>query len=92
MSPHPSRRHRLRCAADPLGDAVRRMARRTSSGSSAPPPVEHTATGPEATGGIDYRVAELERQVQEVRTRINALFFAVLAAALGDLAGRLVLG
>ncbi len=31
----------------------------------------------------------LERDVQEVRTRVNALFFTVLAAALGDLAGRL---
>jgi hypothetical protein len=31
----------------------------------------------------------LERDVQEVRTRVNALFFAVLAAALGDLIGRL---
>jgi hypothetical protein len=33
----------------------------------------------------------MEREVQEVRTRINALFFAVLTAALGDLAGRVVL-
>jgi hypothetical protein len=32
----------------------------------------------------------LERDVQEVRTRVNALFFAVLAAALGNLLGRLV--
>jgi hypothetical protein len=32
----------------------------------------------------------LERDVQEVRTRVNALFFAVIAAALGDLVGRLV--
>lgn len=31
----------------------------------------------------------LERDLQEVRTRVNALFFTVLAAALGDLAGRL---
>lgn len=31
----------------------------------------------------------LERDVQEVRTRVNALFFTVLAAAVGDLAGRL---
>ena len=41
---------------------------------------------------VAQRLDALEHDVREVRTRINALFFAVLTAALGDLAGRLVLG
>ena len=72
-------RHRLP-VRDPLGEAVRRLGRRRAGGPARP------------TGDLDGRVADLERQVQEVRTRINALFFAVLTAALGDLVGRLVLG
>ncbi len=32
----------------------------------------------------------LERDLQEVRTRVNALFFAVITAALGDLVARLI--
>lgn len=69
--------HRPRqCSSDPLGDAVRRIAR-----GAAP-----------RKDDVNWRVAELERELQEVRTRINALFFAVLAAALGELAGRMVLG
>lgn len=74
-------RHRRR--PDRLGDAIRRLVRHRSA-DRAPSPM------PAAELGL--RVAELERQLQEVRTRVNALFFAVLAAALGDLAGRLVLG
>lgn len=38
---------------------------------------------------VHEQLQYLERDVQEVRTRVNALFFTVLAAALGDLAGRL---
>ncbi len=64
------------CSPDPLGDAVRRVAR-----GAAP-----------RRDDVNWRVAELERELQEVRTRINALFFAVLTAALGELVGRLVLG
>jgi len=40
---------------------------------------------------LHARLDALEHDVREVRTRINALFFAVLTAALGDLAGRVVL-
>jgi len=40
---------------------------------------------------FDARLDALEQDVREVHTRINALFFAVLTAALGDLAGRVVL-
>lgn len=41
---------------------------------------------------VAQRLDALGHDVREVRTRINALFFAVLTAALGDLAGRVVLG
>ncbi|MGE0227958.1 MAG: hypothetical protein AB7I38_05245 [Dehalococcoidia bacterium] len=40
-------------------------------------------------GDVHEQLQYLERDVQEVRTRVNALFFTVLAAALGDVAGRL---
>lgn len=46
---------------------------------------------PPPEGDLRARLTAMEREVQEVRTRINALFFAVLTAALGDLAGRVVL-
>jgi hypothetical protein len=36
------------------------------------------------------RLDHLEEDVREVRTRVNALFFTVIAVALGDLVGRLV--
>ncbi len=47
-----------------------------------------TAARPPATD-LREQLQYLERDVREVRTRVNALFFTVLAAALGDLAGRL---
>lgn len=61
-------------SADRLGDAVRAWRR--------------SRTRPPASG-MHEQLQYLERDVQEVRTRVNALFFTVLAAALGDLAGRL---
>jgi hypothetical protein len=59
---------------DRLADAVRAL-RGTRQ---RPPPRD-----------VTQQLQYLERDVQEVRTRVNALFFAVLAAALGDLIGRL---
>jgi len=59
---------------DPLAAALRRLARRWRH--AAPAPADP--------------VARLERDVQEVRTRVNALFFAVLTVGLTDLAGRLL--
>ncbi|MCK9487553.1 MAG: hypothetical protein M0R73_12795 [Dehalococcoidia bacterium] len=47
---------------------------------------------PAGSADVAVRLATLEREVREVRTRIHALFFAVLTAGLGDLVGRLVLG
>ena len=45
-----------------------------------PPPAGDTAT----------RLDHLERDIQEVRTRVNALFFSVIGIAIAELAGRLV--
>ncbi|MEZ4553749.1 MAG: hypothetical protein AB7L91_03160 [Dehalococcoidia bacterium] len=59
---------------DRLGEVIRTW-RRTRS---RPP-----------AGDVHEQLQYLERDVQEVRTRVNALFFTVLAAALGDVAGRL---
>jgi hypothetical protein len=59
---------------DRLADAVRAL-----YGAPQRPPAR------DVTQQLEY----LERDVQEVRTRVSALFFAVLAAVLGDLVGRL---
>ncbi len=48
-----------------------------------------TSQRPPATD-LREQLQYLERDVQEVRTRINALFFTVLTVALSDLVGRLV--
>ncbi len=69
---------------DPIGDAVRGLLG-VRARSRRPEPATDSRDVP-------ARLAALEREVQEVRTRIHALFFAVLTAGLGDLAGRLVLG
>ena len=37
------------------------------------------------------RLDHLEADLREVRTRINALFFSVIAVVLGELVGRIVL-
>jgi uncharacterized protein YceH (UPF0502 family) len=71
-----SRHHRR----DPLAEAARRIAIGRSRRAAA---ASH--------GDVDARLAALEREVSEVRTRVNALFFTVIAAALGDLVARAVL-
>ncbi len=79
-----SRRHRHGPSRrpDPLGRLVRDIAR-----GRAKRPVARELPSHD----LDARLDALEQDVREVRTRINALFFAVLTAALGDLAGRVVL-
>jgi len=64
---------------DPLGHLLRGVARQRTKRVEVPARDLHS------------RLDALEHDVREVRTRINALFFAVLTAALGDLAGRVVL-
>ena len=61
---------------DRLAEAVRALVPRSRTRS----PADDEAT----------RLAHLEEDVREIRTRVNALFFTVIAVALGDLVGRLV--
>lgn len=78
---------------DRLGEALRELG---LGHRPRPPrhPLSHPVGDAEATpvGDLTVRLTALEENVREIRTRINALFFAVLTAALGDLAGRVVLG
>ena len=79
-----SRHHRPEPAhrPDPLGRLARDIARVRA---------KRPAAQEAPSRDFDARLDALEQDVREVRTRINALFFAVLTAALGDLAGRVVL-
>lgn len=67
---------------DPLGEVVRGMAQQRTTRPEPAPDLETR---------LGARLDALEHDLGEVRTRINALFFAVLTAALGDLVGRLML-
>ena len=66
---------------DRLADAVRSLAARGRAAAPPAPPRE----------GAPARLDALEREVQEMRTRVNALFFAVLTAGDADLVARTVL-
>ena len=77
MSDPRGTRHRR---PDPLGHLVRGVARQRAKRAEVTP-----------SRDLRARLDALEHDVREVRTRINALFFAVMTAALGDLAGRVVL-
>jgi hypothetical protein len=63
---------------DRLGEALRALAR------------ARRERRPEPPRDLEARLAALERDVQEVRSRVNALFFTVIAVAVGDFVGRLV--
>ena len=64
--------------ATALATTLRRLARR---GEARPRPPAH-----DLAARLDY----LERDASEVRTRINALFFSVIAVALGELVSRVL--
>lgn len=66
---------------EPESDARIRAALRALLPRSRPRPSE---------GDDQTRLDYLERDVREVRTRVNTLFFAVLAVALGELITKLV--
>lgn len=69
---------------DPLGHLVRGFARQRAKRT------ERTEVKTPSRD-LHARLDALEHDVREVRARINALFFAVLTVALGDLAGRVAL-
>jgi hypothetical protein len=68
-----------RTGSERLAEALRQALTR---GEAAPPPSPHDVPG---------RLAALEREVGEARTRVNAPFFAVLTVALTDVFARAVL-
>jgi|GEM_PF-2109916 len=81
-----SRHHEQHRRPDPLARLVRGIARQRAEGGKRPDlPVRD----------VHARLDALEHDVREVRTRINALFFAVLTAALVEtivqVAGRVAL-
>ncbi len=66
--------------ATALGTTLRRLARRE--------PVSERPPAHDLAARLDY----LERDASEVRTRINALFFAMIAVALGEIVSRVLAG
>ena len=77
MSERPDRlAEALRALLPRFGDAPQQDPR--------PPASDHATR-------LDHLERDLQDVRQEVRTRVNALFFTVIAVALGDLVGRLVM-
>ena len=68
---------------DPLAHAVRDLVTRGLTSTPAPA-IETPKHGDDAA-----RLDAIEREVQEIRTRVNALFFAVIAAGIVDLVARM---
>jgi len=81
----PRHSHSRHLRPDPFGHIVRGIARQRAGGKRPELP----------TRDVHARLDALEHDVREVRTRINALFFAVLTAALVEtivqVAGRVAL-
>ena len=77
-----------RTRTDRLGVAVARLARgaRVALGVPAPRPDAQQGVPRDPSARLDA----IEREVSEVRTRVNALFFAVISVAIGDLVVRAV--
>lgn len=73
---------------DRLARAVRALVLGERMRGTAPTP---PAARPEAPPRLDARMDTIEREVQEMRSRVNALFFAVLTAGVADLVARAVL-
>jgi hypothetical protein len=55
------------------------------------PPASAPASAP-TRRDLRGRVERLEGELREVRGRVNAIFFAVIAVALGDLVARAIAG
>lgn len=67
-------------ANDRLGEALRRLAGR--------PPARERPPAHDLAARLDY----LERDLAEVRTRINGLFFGLIAVALAEIVTRALAG
>ena len=68
---------------DPHAHAVRDLVTRSRTSTPAP------ATETPKHGDDAARLDPIEREGQEIRTRVNALFFAVIAAGIADLVARM---
>lgn len=68
---------------DRLAQAIRSLLPRLAGG-------ERRARPDEAD--IPARLDYLEQEIHETRSRVNTLFFAVIAVGLGNLVGRVVTG
>lgn len=80
-APHPSH--------DRLAEALRVLARARRT---APPATRHEAAAAPSLAEAGLRLAALEREMGEVRSRVNGLLFAVVASVLAQLVSKLVAG
>jgi len=66
---------------DIAGDALRRLMRRWRDGQRAVPDGVETMSAPAFRANVTERLRSLEREVAEVRSRVNGLLFVVAGAA-----------
>ena len=66
---------------DIAGDALRRLSRRWRDGQRAVPDGVETMSAPAFRANVAERLRSLERELAEVRARVNGLLFVVAGAA-----------
>ncbi len=69
-------------------NSIAKALRRLSSRMGRRPAPEHRPLTPEAL--LDLRIKHLEKQIDEVKGRVNALMLIILAAVITDLVMRAV--
>lgn len=74
---------------DRLAEALRVLARARRTTPSAP---RVEAAAPPSLAEVGLRLSALEREVGEVRSRVNGVLFAVVASVLAQLVSKLVAG
>ncbi|RJQ10902.1 MAG: hypothetical protein C4558_04075 [Dehalococcoidia bacterium] len=73
---------------DRLAEALRVLARARRTAASTP----RVEAAPLTLAEAGLRLSALEREVGEVRSRVNGVLFAVVASVLAQLASRVVAG
>ena len=66
---------------DAAGDALRRLVRRWREGQRALPDGVETMSAPAFRANVAERLRSLERELTEVRARVNGLLFVVAGTA-----------
>lgn len=66
---------------DIAGEALRRLVRRWRDGQRAVPDGVETMSAPAFRANVAERLRSLERELAEVRSRVNGLLFVVAGAA-----------